>query len=472
MLMSPVFWYVPAVMLFVAVGPMPYGYYTLLRWIVCAACIFLVSQEYDLRGVASVGVFGFTGLAVLFNPLIPIPLTREIWAPINVGAAIVLIAHHIVCARLAATAESAAVAAPAAGAVRQLAPPPWELASRASERGPAGQVERDHDSNALAGGSRLHEYEIVRVLGAGGFGITYLAFDHKLNAPVAIKEYFYAGLAARARGGAVVPSSTSGTAGFEWGRARFLDEGRLLARLDHPNIVRVHRYFEANNTAYIVMDFIEGESLAAVLEKHATLTPEQWRPWMKPLLAGLEHVHRHDYLHRDIKPENIVIRGNAAGETTPVLIDFGAARRAAAEKTRHLTAVHTPGYAPIEQYSATSRQGPATDIYALAAVTYRVLAGVPPPDAADRMVEDEYRPLLSRLRRPGDRFLAAIDNALAPRATDRPQSIAAWRAELTGAAPPPPHLTGRPRAAEIRSRLDSDSANTQHRNWKAQRRGP
>ena len=433
MLMSSAFWLVPAVMLLVAVGPMPYGYYTLLRWIVCIACIFVASQEYDLRGVASVGVLGFTGLAVLFNPLIPIPLTREIWAPINVGVAIVLIAHRIVCARLAAIAESAAVAAPAAGVVRQLAPPPRELASRASERGPAVQVERGHDSNALAGGSRLHEYEIVRVLGAGGFGITYLAFDHKLNGPVAIKEYFYAGITVRARGGAVMPSSTSGAAGFEWGRARFLDEGRLLARLDHPNIVRVHRYFEANNTAYIVMEYVEGESLAAVLEKHAILTPEQWRPWMTPLLAGLEHVHRHDYLHRDIKPENIVIRGDAAGETTPVLIDFGAARRAAAEKTRHLTAVHTPGYAPIEQYSATSRQGPATDIYALAAVTYRVLAGVPPPDAVDRMVEDEYRPLLSRLRRPGDRFLAAIDSALAPRAADRPQCITAWRAELTGA---------------------------------------
>ena len=196
----------------------------------------------------------------------------------------------------------------------------------------------------------------------------------------------------------------------------------------------MHRYFEANDTAYIVMEYVDGESLAAVLEKHGTLTPAQWWPWMKALLDGLEHVHRRDYLHRDVKPANIVIRANSAGKTNPVLVDFGAARRAAAEKTRHLTAVHTPGYAPIEQYSASSRQGPATDIYALAAVTYRVLAGEPPPDAADRIVEDAYLPLAKRLRRPGDRFLAAIDRALAPRAADRPQSVAVWRVELTGAA--------------------------------------
>ena len=234
----------------------------------------------------------------------------------------------------------------------------------------------------------------MRVLGVGGFGITYLAFDHHLNGPVAIKEYFYAGLAARGSDGTVAPGSASNAAGFDWGRGRFLDEARVLARLNHPNVVRVHRCFEANNTAYIVMEYVEGESLAAFLERHGSLTPAQWRPWLDALLAGLEHVHRRDYLHRDIKPANIVIRADAAGESRPVLIDFGAARRAAAEKTRHLTAVHTPGYAPIEQYSTSSRQDPATDIYALAAVSYRALAGEPPPDAADRMIEDGYRPLV------------------------------------------------------------------------------
>lgn len=137
-----------------------------------------------------------------------------------------------------------------------------------------------------------------------------------------------------------------------------------------------------------------------------------------------------------------------------MLIDFGSARRAAADKTRQLTAVHTPGYAPIEQYSTASRQGPATDIYALAAVSYRVLAGAPPPDAADRMIEDEYQPLVKRLRRPRDSFLAAIDTALAPRAPDRPQDIARWRGELTGRAYRAPHPIGRSPVAFSIAELD------------------
>ena len=284
--------------------------------------------------------------------------------------------------------------------------------------------------NALPPGHRIEEYEIVRVLGAGGFGITYLAFDHNLQAAVAIKEYYYAGLVTRGSSGAVVPSSTSQVDGFKWGRARFLDEARLLARLDHPNVVRVHRCIEANNSAYIIMDYVEGESLAAVLEKHGTLTPPQWRRWMDPLLDGLEYVHRRDYLHRDIKPENIVIR---AADGEPVLIDFGSARRAAVERTRHLTAVHTPGYAPIEQYSASSRQGPATDIYGLAAVSYRVLTGEPPPTAPDRVLDDRYSPMAEQIPGADRVWLEAMDRGLALRPEDRPETVATWRAALANA---------------------------------------
>ena len=424
-------WFVPAAMLLVALGPMPYGFYTLLRWVACGAFLCLAYQEHQLRSGATGWSVLFVGMAILFNPLLPIHLTREAWAPIDAGSAIVVAAHYFVCRRLAANAPSGTRSAASAPASGKPDTPPRVQSHPAPAPGANVPPGQDGDSNALAAKTRLHDYEIVRVLGAGGFGITYLAFDHNLNGPVALKEYFYAGLATRARSGAVVPSSTSKADGFEWGRARFLDEARLVARLDHPNIVRVHRYFEANNTAYIVMDYVEGESLAAVLKKHGTLAPPQWRRWIEPLLDGLEHVHRRDYLHRDIKPENIVIR---AMDGQPVLIDFGAARSAAAEKTRHLTAVHTPGYAPIEQYSASGRQGPATDIYALAAVSYRVLAGEAPPDAADRAVEDEYRPLVQRMRQPGDPFLAAIDRALALRAADRPQSLPAWRTLLNPAA--------------------------------------
>ena len=462
-------WFVPALMLVAALGDLPYGFYVLLRWVVCGLALLLAFHEHELRGAASGWQVVLVILAILFNPLFPVGLSRAEWAPIDVGAALFLGLHYFACKRLARPAPSATPAQPRAtqadlhvkgegraaddrGGVEAVvqgriarATTPATIAGQErasgsrSARDPA--LESPAGSLALAAKFRLQEYEIVRVLGAGGFGITYLAFDHHLHGPVAIKEYFYAGLAGRGSDGTVASGSPSNAAGFDWGRDRFLDEARLLARLDHPNVVRVHRCFEANNTAYIVMEYVEGESLAAFLERHGSLTPAQWRPWLDALLAGIEHVHHRDYLHRDIKPANIVIRADAAGGSSPVLIDFGSARRAAAEKTRHLTAVHTPGYAPIEQYSTTSRQAPATDIYALAAVSYRALAGEPPPDAADRMVEDEYRPLVQRLSRPGDRFLTAIDRALAPRAPERPQSVAAWRAELAGAAKASPRTT-------------------------------
>ena len=439
-------WYGPAFLLLVALAPLPYGFYTLLRWIVCGTGLFLAHHEYARRGEVSGWVVGLAGMALLFNPLFPIPLTREMWAPLDFGAAIALFVHCVAYRRSTVTASHATHDARVPRGSRTPAVLPTKAVLSRSASTPAVPIERDAHPIALAAGVRLQTWEIVRVLGAGGFGITYLAFDDTLNAPVAIKEYFYAGLATRISGGEVVPSSTQNAEGFTWGRTRFLDEARLLVRLAHPNIVRVHQYFEMNNTAYLVMDYVEGESLATVLKQHGSMTPAQWRYWLDPLLDALEHVHQHKYLHRDVKPANIVIRADPAGKTVPVLVDFGSARHAAAEKTRHLTAVHTPGYAPIEQYSATSRQGPATDIYALAAVTYRVLVGEPPPDAVDRSGEDEYRPLVECLRRPGDRFLAAVDGGLALRAADRPQSVAAWRAELTGNAHRAPRLTGRPHA--------------------------
>ena len=435
-------WFVPAIMLLVALGDMPYGYYTLLRWIICGAFLLLLVQEHRLAGGVSVWLVLFAPLAILFNPLAPVHMTREAWAPIDAGSALLLVVHYAVRTRSARAARRTSVSGASATDIQQPAKAPREQHPVAAAQVASAPYKQEPDSNALAAGSRLQEYEIVRVLGAGGFGITYLAFDHNLKNPVAIKEYFYAGLATRTSAGAVVPSSTRNDDGFQWGRDRFLDEAQVLSRFDHPNIVRVHRYFKANNTAYIVMEYVEGASLAAVLEKHGTLTPDQWRPWMEALLDGLEHVHSQNYLHRDIKPANIVIRADPAGGSSPVLVDFGAARRAAADKTRHLTAVHTPGYAPIEQYSTANRQGPATDIYALAAVSYRALAGEPPPDAADRMIEDECQPLVRRLRCPDDSFLAAIDRALAPRAPDRPQSIAGWRAQLTGRAYRAPYPSG------------------------------
>ena len=408
----PAVWYVPALMLFFAVAPLPYAYYTLLRWVVCGAVLFLAYDEHD--GLPWLPVFIL--LAVIFNPLFPIPMTREMWAPVDFCTAIFLLVHRFsTFGRTAPKNSNANESAPA---------PP---------RAPGGsRVSRAANSNALAAKSRLQGYEIVRVLGEGGFGITYLAFDHQLDGAVALKEYFYALHATRAASGAVVLGSSSSAGAFQWGRDRFLNEARVLAQLDHPNIVRVHRYFEENNTAYIVMEYVEGESLADFLKKHGVLTPEQWWPWMKSLLAGLEHVHGHKYLHRDIKPENIVIRADKR-RTMPVLVDFGSARVATGERTH--TQVVTPGYAPIEQHSNLGRQGPYTDIYGLAVVSYQVLTGTLLPSAPDRVLEDRYEPLVTKLKRPADGFLAAIDKALALLPADRPQSIAVWRTELNRDSP-------------------------------------
>ncbi|MDE2907026.1 MAG: serine/threonine-protein kinase [Acidobacteriota bacterium] len=284
---------------------------------------------------------------------------------------------------------------------------------------------------ALPKGSRLEEYEVVRVLGPGGFGITYLAFDDLLDGPVALKEYFPADVATRAADGRVAAMSPDQREVFAWGLDRFIDEARSIHRCRHPNVVRAHRYVKAQGTAYIVMEYVEGESLQAILDERGRLTADEWRRWLDPLLDGLAHVHGHGYLHRDIKPANIVIR---AADGEPVLIDFGAARVAARERTH--TQVLTPGYAPIEQYSSEGIQGPPTDIYALAAVSYRVLTGKRLSSAPDRVLDDRYEPLAGRIPRAGRAWLATIDQGLALRPEDRPQTVTAWRAAMVKADNP------------------------------------
>ncbi len=277
----------------------------------------------------------------------------------------------------------------------------------------------------LPPGHRIAEYEIVRVLGAGGFGITYLAFDHQLDGPVALKEYFPADLAARVDGARVAVTAPTNRETFSWGLERFLEEARAIHRFRHPNVVQAHRYLEANGTAYIVMEYVEGESLKSILDRRGRLSAEEWRPWLNALLDGLEHVHSHGYLHRDIKPANIVIRA-ATGE--PVLIDFGSAR--AQQRDRTHTQVFTAGYAPIEQYSGGGGQGPPSDIYSLAAVSYRVLTGEPLPSAPDRALSDDCRPLAESVSGADPTWLTAMDQALAWKPRDRPQTVEAWRAAL------------------------------------------
>ena len=283
----------------------------------------------------------------------------------------------------------------------------------------------EHPYNALPQGYRLQEYELVRVLGAGGFGITYLGFDDNRNRAVAIKEYLPSDLAARTTNGSVVPQASTVRDDFQWGLDRFLDEARTLARFDHRHIIKVHRFFEAHGTAYIVMEYVEGETLSDYLEREGSLSEAKLKEILYPLLDGLEEVHGAGILHRDITPANIVIR---AEDDSPVLIDFGAARQ---EVDYRLLTTLNPAYAPIEQYSSEGNQGAWTDLYELGGVCYRALTGDVPVVATDRVRDDLLVPVSQRCAGQASAgFLSAMDAALSVSAEDRPQSVAAWRKML------------------------------------------
>jgi len=276
----------------------------------------------------------------------------------------------------------------------------------------------------LQPGVMIGRYEIVSVLGQGGFGITYRARDRQLDRDIAIKEYLPSSLAVRHEGVTVVPRSTQMADDFIWGRARFLDEAKTMARFaDAPAIVRVIEFLEANGTAYVVMPLLQGETLAARLKRDTRLQQPAIERILYPLLDGLEQVHAAGFLHRDIKPANIIL----AADGSPTLIDFGASRTAMQGRTHAMTAVFTPGYAPLEQFTSGA-QGPWTDIYALAATLYACLNGKPPPNALDRVVGEPIVPATEIGRRryaPG--LLAAIDAGLAAKAESRPQTIDQWR---------------------------------------------
>jgi hypothetical protein len=312
---------------------------------------------------------------------------------------------------------------------------------------------------ALPNGTELvGDYRIDRVLGAGGFGITYLADEVALARAVTIKEYFPSDFAARNASHEAVPRSQDCSGDYRWGLDRFIEEAQTLARFDHPNIVRVYRYFRANNTGYMVLHFEEGQSLKNWL-KGLNRAPRQKEldALVAPLLEALEMVHKADFLHRDIAPDNVIIRKNGA----PVLIDFGSARGEIAAHSKTVSALVKPGYSPYEQYAETSRQqGPWTDIYALAATLYHAVTGKRPPDAPSRMVHDELVPAreaaLSSYR-PG--FLKAIDRALSLDIKDRPQSIPIWRGELL--APEPQRQGGGWLTRALDKRRDDDGAQPQ-----------
>ena len=294
----------------------------------------------------------------------------------------------------------------------------------------------DH-KQALPPGFRLGSYHVVRVLGVGGFGVTYLCEHASLGHRVAVKEYLPNEFAVR-EGVTVHPKSAADREDYEWGLARFVNEARTLTRFRHPNLVRVSDYLEANNTAYIVMDYEDGEPLDVLLKRHGTLTEAQLRRVLLPVADGLRQVHKAGFLHRDIKPSNIFVRRS---DESPVLLDFGSARQALGRKSRSMTAITSSGYSPPEQYESQGAQGPWTDIYALSALCYRAITGKTPMEAPRRqsqLLRSHVDPLprLAEASVAGysPALLEAVDQGLQVIETERPQSLDEWLAQWEDAA--------------------------------------
>ena len=297
-------------------------------------------------------------------------------------------------------------------------------------------------------------YVIEKQLGAGGFGITYLAKHRYLeDIWVAIKEYLPEGAAVRDESSRVHPISAQHDKIYNWGLHRFLDEARLLRQFQHPNIVAVEDFFEANDTAYLVMNYIRGRSIQADLDNGREFSEGDLRIIIYQLLNALNCIHRDGLYHRDISPDNIQLRED---DDSPVLIDFGSARyemrmlgaeQGDDEQGHTPTTIFKSGYSPVEQYEGTT-QGPYTDIYALAATLYRIAFGVRPIDALKRSGERRLThkdPLIPAKERGkgqfSEDFLDTIDVALQIDPGDRPQTIDKWLEHLKNhpeMAPPKP----------------------------------
>lgn len=286
----------------------------------------------------------------------------------------------------------------------------------------------------LPNGYRLNNYRIEKQLSAGGFSIVYLAKDENSN-DVAIKEYLPSGLVARTGGDVVSVTSEEKLAHFRNGMKCFFEEGRALAKISHPNVVRVENFFRANETVYMVMGFMRGRTL----QHHITHNREQFsesfmRRLFMNLLNGLREVHTHKLLHLDIKPANIYI----AMDGTPVLLDFGAARQALANDRPLLKPMYTNGFAAPEQYLGMKDLGPWTDIYSIGATIYSCLVGGPPPAANERMKKDNM-PSSHDLwgEQFSAEFLNIIDWCLKLDAEERPHSVMALQKALLMEPTPP-----------------------------------
>ena len=274
--------------------------------------------------------------------------------------------------------------------------------------------------HALQADYILGEYRIEKLLGEGGFGLTYLAFDTHLEKQVAIKEYMPSEHALRESDSKIIAKSAAAEIVYKWGLKAFLNEAKTLAKFEDPNIVRIHRFFKANGTAYIVMEYCEGKCLVDRITKDKPMGEEEVKLIISAITCGLQLVHNAGILHRDIKPDNIMFRLDGS----PVLIDFGAARQAIGEKNRKITTIVTPGYAPLEQYSSKGSIGPWSDIYSLSAVAYLCLIGKRPPNIMNRLHDDTIINLNNELG-PSD-FLKSVDLGLEIQVNNRPKNLLEW----------------------------------------------
>lgn len=309
---------------------------------------------------------------------------------------------------------------------------------------------RERDSN-LPPGYLLQEFMLERVLGVGGYSIVYLAHDTKLDRRVAIKEYLPATLAARAPNGEVVPRLPRFEESFSKGMSSFINEARLLGGFDHPSLVKVYRFWQANGTAYMAMPYYDGITLKKWLADLGAPPSEKWlRQLVDPVMEALEVLHEHAIVHRDVAPDNILLLyDRAAGNyleqaPRPVLLDFGAARRVAAEATQQLTSILKTGYSPVEQYDHghAMKPGPWSDVYSLAAVLYAAAMGKAPMPSISRLVRDDLVPAQVAARgRYSASFLAAIDAGLVVRPEQRPQTLQEFRSGFDRAEPSEPDIT-------------------------------
>lgn len=280
------------------------------------------------------------------------------------------------------------------------------------------------------------QYLIGKVLGKpGGFGITYLAWDLYLETYVAIKEFLPRDLAGRSPDRASVqPHTNEDSKLFNYGLEQFINEARTLAQFDHPNVVRVKTFFKGFNTAYMVMDYYDGMSLNEYMSSKGNVLSESITLGiMLPILDGLHEVHNKGFLHRDIKPHNIFLTSSKR----VILLDFGAARVSMNERSKSMSVVLTPGFAPPEQYHGKGKQGPWTDIYAVAATMYYMLTGTVPAEATERLYEDQLPTVNAMNPNVSKTVSDALSQAMAIRAEDRPQTVPEFQALLAGTAMPP-----------------------------------